>query len=515
MMGAELPTAAQMRAFERAAIGAGVVTGAELMERAGAGAVGVILAKWPELDEPLTRACVLCGPGNNGGDGYVVARLLAERGLSVEVVAFGSADGAPSDAAIARSRWISRGGRIHDGLRSPLRHLERPRLIVDALFGTGLTRPLGRIGTAVAETFDPMSHAGLRRVALDVPSGLCADSGRILGASGRDGAVLAADLTIAFHAAKPGHHLADGPGMCGSLAVVGIGLDHDPLGWMRLVDDPGPGLGKVTGHKYGYGHVFVLAGGPGRGGAARLAACSALRVGAGLVTLAPPASALTENSARLDAIMIRPVDDAGDLRRALEDDRINALCLGPSLGFSDREHGLLVAALESGRPTVLDADALNLVARSDALRDLLHAKCLLTPHGGEFARLAPDLAERLDAPALRGPATSKADVAREAAARLRCTLLLKGPDTVIAGPDGRTLIHSAAYGRAAPWLATAGSGDVLAGLAAGLMARGETPVVAAASAAWLHVEAGRSFGPGLVSADLPDLIPHALRAAGA
>jgi hydroxyethylthiazole kinase-like uncharacterized protein yjeF len=261
-------------------------------------------------------------------------------------------------------------------------------------------------------------------------------------------------------------------------------------------------------HKYSHGHALILAGGVGRGGAARLAARGALRVGAGLVTVGPPPAAIIENAAQLNAIMLRPVADADALAEILEDERINALCLGPGLGAGARTMGLVAAALGAKRGTVLDADALTSFAEDPSkLFALLHENCVLTPHLGEFARLFPDLAAKLAEPVTKGPAYSKVDAAREAAARAGCVVLLKGPDTVIADPQGRAAINSAHYERAAPWLATAGSGDVLAGMITGLLARGFAPMAAAETAAWLHVEAARKFGPGLIAEDLPEMIP--------
>jgi hydroxyethylthiazole kinase-like uncharacterized protein yjeF len=293
-------------------------------------------------------------------------------------------------------------------------------------------------------------------------------------------------------------------------------------------------------HKYTHGHALILSGGVGKGGAARLAARGALRIGAGLVTVGCPPAALQENAARLDAIMLRSIynSQTEGLRRArpapqggrdtapplgpgatlaglLEDTRINALCLGPGLG-QDRARALAPAALAAKRATVLDADALTAFADDPAeLFSMLHDRCVLTPHGGEFARLFPDIAERLAEPATAGPAYSKVDATRDAAARAGCTVLFKGPDTVIASPGGRAAINSAHYDRAAPWLATAGSGDVLAGFIAGLLARGLHPMQAAETAAWLHVECARAFGPGLIAEDLPEMLPKVFREFGA
>jgi hydroxyethylthiazole kinase-like uncharacterized protein yjeF len=285
-------------------------------------------------------------------------------------------------------------------------------------------------------------------------------------------------------------------------------------------------------HKYTHGHALILSGGAGRGGAARLAARGALRIGAGLVTVGCPPEALTENAARLDAVMLTPIADADTFGRVLEDKRITALCLGPGLGTGEREAALVAMALGSrGEPQptggtepdavgrglprlVLDADALTILARDPDLFAALHENCVLTPHAGEFARLFPEIAEKLAAPATKGPAYSKVDATREAAKRAGCVVLYKGPDTVIADPEGRCSINSAHYDRAAPWLATAGSGDVLSGFIAGLLARGFRPMQAAETAAWLHVECARKFGPGLIAEDLPEQLPAVFRDLG-
>lgn len=262
-------------------------------------------------------------------------------------------------------------------------------------------------------------------------------------------------------------------------------------------------------HKFTHGHLLVLSGGVGHGGAARLAARAGLRIGAGVVTLACPPAALLENALRLDAVMVRRLRDGAGLTDVLQDLRITALCLGPALGLGEREGGLVHNALAAGRPTVLDADALTLLARSDRLRDSLHAQCVLTPHTGEFARLCPDLAHDLT-----DNGTARLDRVKAAAARLGCVVLLKGPVTLIAAPQGSTATANATGENAVPWLATAGAGDVLAGLIAGLLARGFAPLDAASGGALIHQAAARLFGPGLIAEDLPDLIPAILRASG-
>lgn len=533
----ELLPAGRMRAVERAAIAAGWATGLELMERAARGTLGAVFEEWPALAASPRRALVFCGPGNNGGDGFAIARLLAGRGWKVAVHLHADPARLPPDASANRERCPAK---IASNSDWPERDASDADLIVDAMFGAGaLRQPEGAMRRALLR-LARVRREGRRVVAVDLPSGICADSGRPVFRLDDGGAfAVEADLTVAFHAPKPGHYLDRGPEFCGRLRVASIGLPargagpHDGYGdsdeAISLVErapvapggasgDPeSAALGKRgSGHKYGHGHALVLSGGSGRGGAARLAARGALRAGAGLVTLGCPPDALAENSARLDAVMLRVVGSGEELQALLEEDggRIGALCLGPGLGLGAREAGLVAAALISELPVLLDADALTLLAKEPDLFGGLHAGCLLTPHAGEFARLFPDIHARLSEPAAAAPAYSKLDGAREAAARAGCAVLFKGADTVIADRRGRVSVNAAAYDRAAPWLATAGSGDVLAGLAAGLLARGMDPMRAASSAAWLHVEAARIFGPGLIAEDLPEAIPGALRNLG-
>ena len=491
----------------------GAVSGRALMERAGAGVVAAILDHWSDLAASAPRAIVLCGPGNNGGDGYVIARLLAERGWQVAVHALGPSTTA--DGAAARADWpgpvATLGALAWEDLSA------RP-LVIDALFGTGLLRP---VAPGVWGALAMAQESGCRIVAVDVLSGLCADSGRIRSEGGFLDRPI--DLTVTFERPRLGHMLDAGAGLSGRLVVTGIGLEHWIDAYLRqdgdLVADlahPGALPPKAGGHKFTHGHALVLAGGVGQGGAARLAARGALRVGAGLVTLACPPAAVIENAARLDAIMLRPVPDAAALADLLGDGRINALCLGPGLGV-ERARDMLGVALgaTSTRGLVLDADALTALAGDAALASRLHPRCVLTPHGGEFARLFPDLSATLAADPVAGsPAVSKVDVARSAAARARCVVLFKGADTVIAAPDGRAVVSAASRERAAPWLATAGAGDVLAGIITGLLARGLSAFAAAETGAWLHVEAARSFGPGLIAEDLPEALPGVFRQLG-
>lgn len=579
----ELLTAAQMRAIEHAAISSGHVTGLELMERAGRGVIEAIFEEWPDLQKLSGRAVVLCGPGNNGGDGFVVARLLQDWGWEVQVFLYGDAAKLPPDARQNHDRWLTRGD-VRPLTEKAFRqsHPEQGRayadVYVDALFGTGLTRPVR--GAA----YDVLCHMSGRNgdnyvpytVAIDSPSGLCMDSGRVLGADIRTddfrGKAAAAALTIAFDSPKVGHFIAAGPQLCGKLVIKDIGLKDwrstagDETDLMRkggrrrvlrperiklvvekpLVEDPRfrsfvHRLGKagITSHKYTHGHALVLTGPDGKTGAARLAARGALRIGAGLITLGAPQAAMPEVASQITALMLTSVEDAESLEAMIKDKRLNAVCLGPGLGIERARH-LVPVALGAKRATVLDADALS--AYKDDPETLfadLHEKCVLTPHHGEFARLFPDIADRLIGPKppdrpdhaeydvslqaghldrmtmwrkdleqQSGPAFSKVDATRAAAQRAGCVVLFKGPDTVIASPHGQCSVNSAHYERAAPWLATAGSGDVLAGFITGLMARGIAPMQAAEMSAWLHVETARSFGPGLIAEDLPEQLPQ-------
>lgn len=512
----ELLTAAQMRAIEQAAIESGQVTGLELMERAGRGVVEAVFEEWPVLRTTSHRAVVLCGPGNNGGDGFVVARLLKEWGWEVEVFLYGDRAKLPPDARVNYERWA---GPVTD-LMTGVPEFSQFDLAVDALFGIGLGRGLPeQLMQTWGDWRGCFSATKTHFVAIDMPSGICADSGKELGAFPYS---FPANLTVSFHRAKLGHYMSDCPWI-GKLMVKSIGLEvchHDDT-LVRLIHEiKGNAFVKLLksdyDHKFTHGHALILSGGITSGGAARLAARGALRIGAGLVTLGCPASAVITNAAQLNAIMLKPIAGAAGLVDVLEDRRINALCLGPGLGL---DRGALIAAALDGRrgkprPTVLDADALTVLAGDAALFAMLHPDCILTPHAGEFARLFPDIAAKLAEPATKGPAFSKVDATREAAKRAGCVVLFKGPDTVIASPDGRCSINAAVYDRTAPWLATAGSGDVLAGFITGLLARGFGAMRAAETAAWLHVESARSFGPGLIAEDLPEELPKVFRALG-
>jgi len=271
---------------------------------------------------------------------------------------------------------------------------------------------------------------------------------------------------------------------------------------------------RAADHKYSHGHALVLSGACGHTGAARLAARGAMRVGAGVVTLGVPADAFPEVAAHCTAVMMRRIDDAAGFEGVLRDVRVNALCMGPALGFA-RARELVPIALAARRATVLDADALSVYEDNPLdLFEMVHENCVLTPHAGEFARLFPDIFERLNASSRMGPTLSKGDATREAARRAGCVVLFKGADTVIAAPDGRFSLSAATNGWEAPWLATAGSGDVLAGFITGLLARGFDPLHAAKIGAWLHVECALKFGPGLIAEDLPEQLPAVFKDLG-
>ncbi|MQY44317.1 NAD(P)H-hydrate dehydratase [Epibacterium sp. SM1969] len=570
----ELLTAAQMRMIEKAAIDSGEVTGLELMERAGGGVVEAIYEEWPEFapaergaapssnikrgpapappeylkkgEEAPRRAVVLCGPGNNGGDGFVVARLLHRDGWVVEVFLYGDPDKLPPDARTNYERWCEI-GRVSSLKTFLLREGWGCDLLIDGLFGTGFRRPVPELGELFWNMEDmvdcftvspghPIGRPAI--VSIDLPSGLCSDSGKeLMHGDHWNRFAASAHLTVTFHRPKVGHYLSDRAAQAGRLRIADIGLEEaqKALDWVSLLsavsDDenehlPTWRLAKTImvrrveathpnwlskgsdDHKFSHGHALILTGGAGKTGAARLAARGALRIGAGLVTLGVPQDARLEVASQITALMMCDVETEQDLSDVLMDTRINALCLGPGLGM-DRARALVPLALtDPDRHVVLDADALSGFAENpDALFALLHENCVLTPHGGEFARLFPDIAEKLNALPASGPAFSKVDATRAAAKRAGCTVLFKGPDTVIATPDGSCAINAALYERAAPWLATAGSGDVLAGFITGLLARGMSPQSAAETAAWLHVECARTFGPGLIAEDLSEQLP--------
>lgn len=482
----ELLTTAQMAEADRLAI-AGGVPGIDLMERAGAAVAEAAAAQLP-----AGRILVLCGPGNNGGDGFVAARLLRAAGREVVLHLLADPARIAGDARTAFDRW---GGPTHPADIA----LPQAAGTIDALFGAGLDRPIdGRAARIVAH----VNAAGRPVLAVDVPSGISGDTGEIMGTA------IEATATVTFFRLKPGHLLYPGREHCGDITLADIGIPASVLGpiaprswrngrvlWADFMRAP-----AADGHKYRRGHAVVVSGGMARTGAARLAAGAALRAGAGVVTLASPPDALAVNAHHLTAVMLRRMEGADGLAAILADPRITAAALGPGLGLGESERALTTAALAAPAALVLDADALTLWQDDPgALYAAIAARAapvVLTPHDGEFARLFPDLAT--------GP---KPDRARAAAARSGATVVLKGADTVIAAPDGRLAIN----GNAPEWLATAGSGDVLAGIATGLLAQGLPGFEAAAAAVWFHGAAGTEAGPGLTAEDLEPALRGVLR----
>jgi NAD(P)H-hydrate epimerase len=315
-----------------------------------------------------------------------------------------------------------------------------------------------------------------------------------------------ADVTITFFRKKPAHVLMPGAFFCGAVVVADIGIPErafETFSPMLFENSPSrwhyPWPSRLA-HKYERGHCVVVSGPAQMTGAARLAARGAARSGAGLVSVASPRDAVTVNAMALTAIMVKPFSGGVGLSEVLSDKRLNAVVVGPGCGVGLATRELVAAVLASGAATVLDADALTSFSQNPkALFRLIHEPAVLTPHEGEFTRLFPDLIQR---------AANKVEAARAAAASAKCTVLVKGPDTVIAAPNGRAIVNT----NAPPELATAGAGDVLAGMIGGLMAQGVDSFEAAAMAAWLHGEAASRVGPGLISEDLPELLPAVLRA---
>ncbi len=483
-----------------------------LMERAGEAVARTALTLLDARDagSAAGHVLILCGPGNNGGDGYVAARLLADAGCVVTLASLVARESLVGDAARAAALWR---GPVVDlatrGLASA--DLDATDLVVDALFGAGLTRDIAGPAEAAIGHVNAWADMSRRPVlAVDVPSGIDGATGCVRGAA------VKASHTITFFRLKPGHILMPGRVHCGHLHLADIGIAAsvlDAVAPKTRLNVPAlwPGVPprpRLDGHKYGRGHAVVVSGPLGQTGAARLCAHGALRAGAGLVTVASPPDALAVLASALTAVMTRVSDGADGLAALLEDARKNAVALGPGLGVGAGARAQVRAALAASpaggtsRAVVIDADALvSFAAEPDVLFAAIseggHA-VVLTPHDGEFAKLFPDLAA----------SGSKLERTRAAAVLCGAVVLLKGPDTVVAHPDGRASIAASE----APWLATAGSGDVLAGMVAGLLAQGVPAFEAASSAVWMHAEAARLFGPGLISEDIPDVVPRVLAA---
>jgi NAD(P)H-hydrate epimerase len=474
----ELLTVAQMYQADEAAIAAGI-PGEILMENAGRAVADQIRNRWAR--RPIT---ILCGPGNNGGDGFVVARLLADDDWPVTLALLGEREALKGDAARAAAKWTG------DVRPLDVSVLDGAELVLDALFGAGLTRPLDGVARAV---IDAVIDRDLTCIAVDIPSGVHGDSGLVMGNA------VPCRLTVTFFRRKPGHLLMPGRQFAGETVVTPIGIPESVLAdiapntaangpalWLSRY--PWPALGD---HKYSRGHALI-AGGASMTGAARLAARAAYRAGAGLVTIASPPSAVQIYSRDIAGLLISAVANEDEFNALLVDPRKNAVLVGPGCGVNRTTRNMALGALRAQKYVVLDADALSVF--QDNPQDLFEAlpgcNAVLTPHDGEFARLFEQSGDKLER-------------ARTAAVRCGAVVLLKGPDTVIASPDGQAVINE----NAPPTLATGGTGDVLAGIILALMAQGMSPFDAACAAVWLHGEAATAFGPGLIASDIPDNLP--------
>ncbi|WP_112610287.1 NAD(P)H-hydrate dehydratase [Rhizobium sp. WW22] len=470
-----------MSRVDRAAAASGIGSYG-LMEKAGQAVAAAALRHFPEA----LRYVVLCGPGNNGGDGYVAARALRQAGADVQLFHLGEPQRLKGDAARAFADCPIDGAAF--GGYAPM----TGDVVIDAIFGAGLSRP---VPDDVVAIIGRVNEAGIPVIAVDLPSGLDGRSGHILGAAFR------VVRTVTFMTRKPGHLLLPGRDLCGELEVFDIGIpdrivrahadrllaENKPAQWQAAI----PSAGVET-HKYKRGHLVVFSGGPNATGAARMSAMGGLRAGAGLVTIASPSEALGVNASLLTSIMLHAVDDEAALRKWLTDQRLSTFILGPGFGAGEKARQFCLALAD--RHLVLDADGIT--SFRDEPQRLFDAfaegptRLVLTPHEGEFGRLFPDIAA--------DETLSKIDKAKAAARRAHAAIIYKGADSVIAAPDGRALINA----NAPPWLATAGSGDVLAGIVGGLMAQGAPAFEAAAAGVWLHGLAGQHAGKGLTAEDL-------------
>jgi ADP-dependent NAD(P)H-hydrate dehydratase / NAD(P)H-hydrate epimerase len=488
----EVLTTAEMERADRLTIAAGT-PGFALMMSAGqavAEAAMDLVAEGPIV--------VVAGRGNNGGDGFVAAAELAARGRDVSVILLCERDSLSGDAALAARGWK------FPVLPFNPHAIGKPALIIDALFGAGLNRPVK------GEPFDMIEAVnanGAPVLAVDLPSGINGTSGAVMGAA------INAVETVTFFRRKPAHLLMPGRMHCGHVRVADIGIDaavleeirpqtseNIPQAWQGSFAVP-----QIDGHKYARGHAVVVSGELASTGAARLAARGALRAGAGLVTVASPRDALAVNAAALTAVMVRRVDNVVEFADMLNDKRLNAVVIGPGAGVSARTRDLVHTALTANRGLVLDADALTSFAEAperlfESIKASADPQVVLTPHEGEFPRLFSDSSNK-------HPGRSKLERVRAAAERCGAVVLLKGPDTVVASPDGRASIAA----NAPPWLATAGAGDVLAGMIAGFLAQGVPAFEAACIGVWMHGEGAREAGPGLIAEDLTEVLPAVFR----
>jgi NAD(P)H-hydrate epimerase len=487
-------TAKQMRAAEQYLFQHGVDSFA-LMCAAGEAVAGLIARHWPGRE-----VVVLCGPGNNGGDGFVAAERLRRLGCQVTVLALQPTDRYRGDAARAAALWQGQVLNLNDqNLDAAIPH---NALVIDAMFGIGLDRSLNGVAAAAV---DRCRDAAARVVAVEIPSGINADTGQVMGAA------MMARHTVTFGWPKLGHLLLPGRLHAGSLEVAPLTFDemsgraglaaggpeargNGPANWLLNLPRPG-----ALDHKYSRGHALVI-GSESMPGAGRLAARAARRIGAGMLTVAAPAGVLPLYMADQPGLIARPLSRLEDLVEILLDSRISAVLVGSGMPPDGATREAVLTALAGGRPVVVDGGGLTAFAdRPQELFVLGRPEVVLTPHEGEFARLFPDL----------GPDQGKVARAQQAAIRSGATIVLKGGDTVIASPRGgvggagRILVNR----EASPFLATAGSGDVLAGLVLGLLAQCMPAFEAAAAAVWFHSEAGFAAGPGLIAEDLPEQIP--------
>ena len=488
----EVLTTAEMERADRLTIAAGT-PGFALMMSAGQAVAEAAMALVE--NGPIV---VVAGRGNNGGDGFVAAAELAARGREVSVILLCERDSLQGDAASAARGWK------HPVLPFNPQAIGRPALIIDALFGAGLNRP---VKGEPHEMIEAINANGAPVLSVDLPSGINGTSGAVMGVAVR------ATETVTFFRSKPAHLLLPGRIHCGRIRVADIGIDAQVLDeiapqtfenvpqlWHGAFPVP-----RVDGHKYARGHAIVVSGDIAATGAARMSARGALRAGAGLVTLASPRDALAINAAALTAVMIRPIDTVVEFGEMLTDKRLNACVIGPGAGVGARTCDLVLTALSAKRHLVLDADALTSFADApdrlfEAIKSSLDPQVVLTPHEGEFPRLFSDISNK-------HPLRSKLERVRAAAERSGATVLLKGPDTVVASPDGRAAIAA----NAPPWLATAGAGDVLAGMIAGMLAQSVPAFEAACIGVWMHGEAAREAGPGLIAEDLSETLPAVFR----
>lgn len=461
------------------------ISGYGLMTAAGLAVARSALRRHPGA----RRFVVLAGPGNNGGDAYVAARALRDAGA--DVVLHRLTPGPPWTADAARA-FQECGGMATDAIET---YEPAPGdVVIDGVFGAGLGRD---VPAALAAAIAKVGDAGLPVIAIDLPSGIDGRSGRVLAAAFR------AEVTVTFMALKPGMLLLPGRDHCGAVEIADIGVPqryiavhqagiavNGPEIWGHAAHRHGPAA-----HKYSRGALVVFSGEASHTGAARLSAEAGLRAGAGLVTVASPESAMEENAAHLTAVMLRRIDGVADLQGWLADKRLGVFVLGPGFGVGRKARDFALMLRE--RKLVLDADGITSFA--DDPNELFRAfqgepRLVLTPHEGEFARLFPDIAEDRN--------LSKIDKARAAAKRVNAAIIYKGSDTVIAGPDGRAAINT----NAPPTLATAGSGDVLAGICGALLAQGYPAYEAACAAVWHHGAAASRAGAGLTAEILAESV---------